>query len=100
MEGQEGNESTENGRKAEQQGENVVQFLDSMDTTILPFGFLVSNASPGGHTSTVQPKGWLELASARHSMGASRVNSALFDLKLHSAAQHCKWPNRMVNLLL
>lgn len=31
-------------------------------------------------------QGWLELASARHSMGASRVNGALLDLKLHSAA--------------
>lgn len=31
-------------------------------------------------------QGWFELASARHSMGASRINSALFDLKYHSAA--------------
>lgn len=31
-------------------------------------------------------QGWLELASARHSMGASRISSSLFDLKLHSAA--------------
>ncbi|KAM0886810.1 hypothetical protein ACQ4PT_029465 [Festuca glaucescens] len=30
--------------------------------------------------------GWLDLASARHSMGASRVSSALFDHKEQSAA--------------
>ena len=28
----------------------------------------------------------MELASARQSMGASRISSSLFDLKLHSAA--------------
>lgn len=28
----------------------------------------------------------MELASARHSMGASRINGALLDLKFHSAA--------------
>lgn len=31
-------------------------------------------------------QGWLDLASARHSMGASRVSSALFDHKEQSAA--------------
>lgn len=31
-------------------------------------------------------QGWLELASARHSMGGSRVNTALLTLKQHSAA--------------
>lgn len=31
-------------------------------------------------------QGWLELASARHSMGSSRICSSLFDLKHHSAA--------------
>lgn len=35
-------------------------------------------------TSPLQ--GWLDLASARHSMGPLRVNSALLDLKPHSAA--------------
>lgn len=28
----------------------------------------------------------MDLASARHSMGVTRVSSALFDLKSHSAA--------------
>ncbi|KAG8369288.1 hypothetical protein BUALT_Bualt15G0135800 [Buddleja alternifolia] len=36
--------------------------------------------------SSALRQGWLELASARHSMGASRVNSALFDLKSHHAS--------------
>jgi hypothetical protein len=31
-------------------------------------------------------QGWLDLASARHSMGASRVSSTLFDHKEQSAA--------------
>ncbi|KAL0912924.1 hypothetical protein M5K25_016345 [Dendrobium thyrsiflorum] len=31
-------------------------------------------------------EGWLELASARHSMGPSRLSSALLDLKVQSAA--------------
>jgi len=31
-------------------------------------------------------QGWLELASARYSMGTSRVNTSLLDLKFHSAA--------------
>lgn len=31
-------------------------------------------------------QGWLELASARHSMGASRLNTVLLDHKFHPAA--------------
>ncbi|XP_059653948.1 uncharacterized protein LOC132300746 isoform X2 [Cornus florida] len=61
----------------EQEGENnVVKFLDSMDSYLTLLDSL---------SSTLR-QGWLELASARHSMGASRINSALFDLKHHSAA--------------
>lgn len=30
-------------------------------------------------------QGWFDFASARYSMGASRVNSVLLDLKEHSA---------------
>ncbi|KAJ9673288.1 hypothetical protein PVL29_023092 [Vitis rotundifolia] len=56
--------------------ENVVTFLDSMDAYLT----LIDSLS-----STLR-QGWLELASARHSMGASRISSSLFDLKLHSAA--------------
>ena len=31
-------------------------------------------------------QGWMELAGARYSMGASRVNTALLNLQPHSAA--------------
>ncbi|KAK4600269.1 hypothetical protein RGQ29_010085 [Quercus rubra] len=66
----------------EQQGqrgseeENVVQFLDSLDSYLTLFDSL---------SSTLR-QGWLELASARHSMGVSRINGTLLDLKPHSAA--------------
>ncbi|XP_077231237.1 coiled-coil protein isoform X2 [Tasmannia lanceolata] len=56
--------------------EKVLQFLDSMDTYLTHLDSL---------SSTLR-QGWLELASARHSMGTSRISSALFDLKLHPAA--------------
>ncbi|XP_061372846.1 uncharacterized protein LOC133315267 [Gastrolobium bilobum] len=35
-------------------------------------------------------QGWIELASARHAMGASRINSSVLDLKYHSAATTLK----------
>ncbi|GMY28078.1 coiled-coil domain-containing protein 115 [Fagus crenata] len=60
----------------EEEEENVVQFMDSLDTYLTLFDSL---------SSTLR-QGWLELASARHSMGVSRINGALFDLKFHSAA--------------
>ncbi|KVI07665.1 hypothetical protein Ccrd_013970 [Cynara cardunculus var. scolymus] len=56
--------------------ENTLFFLDSVDNYLI----LIETLS-----STLR-QGWLELASARHSMGASRVNSALLNLKPHSAA--------------
>lgn len=56
--------------------DNVVQFLDSLD------GYLILLDS----LSSTLRQGWMELASARHSMGASRINGALLDMKLHSAA--------------
>ncbi|KAF3635557.1 putative 60S ribosomal protein L34-like isoform 1 [Capsicum annuum] len=55
---------------------NVLQLLDSTDSYLLLMNSLSSSLR----------QGWLELASARHSMGASRISSALFDLKSHSAA--------------
>ncbi|KAL9673547.1 hypothetical protein QQ045_029807 [Rhodiola kirilowii] len=55
--------------------DNILQFLDSVDDYLTMMGSLSSTLS----------QGWMELASARHSMGASRVSSALFDLKSHSA---------------
>ncbi|KAG2692963.1 hypothetical protein I3760_08G077500 [Carya illinoinensis] len=56
--------------------ENVVRFLDSLDSYVTLLDSL---------SSTLR-QGWLELASARQSMGASRINGALLDLKFHSAA--------------
>ncbi|XP_034674381.1 coiled-coil domain-containing protein 115 isoform X1 [Vitis riparia] len=78
MEDQDKARTSENQLEEEQldEGENVVTFLDSMDAYLT----LIDSLS-----STLR-QGWLELASARHSMGASRISSSLFDLKLHSAA--------------
>ncbi|KAJ4837698.1 hypothetical protein Tsubulata_035013 [Turnera subulata] len=56
--------------------QDVLQFLDSMDSYLALFDSL---------SSTLR-EGWFDLASARHSMGTSRVNGALLDLKPHSAA--------------
>lgn len=69
-------ESQQNPVKEDQQDCNVLRFLDSLDTYLL----LIDSLS-----STLR-QGWLELASARHSMGVSRINSALFDLKHHNAS--------------
>ncbi|XP_009785301.1 uncharacterized protein LOC107768920 [Nicotiana tabacum] len=55
---------------------NVLEFMDSTDSYLVLMNSLSSSLR----------QGWFELASARHSMGASRINSALFDLKYHSAA--------------
>ncbi|XP_057776226.1 uncharacterized protein LOC130995083 isoform X2 [Salvia miltiorrhiza] len=44
--------------------------------------------------------GWLELASARHSMGAARVSSALFNLKSHHASTTLEIDNVDVNVEL
>ncbi|PIN23321.1 hypothetical protein CDL12_03955 [Handroanthus impetiginosus] len=54
---------------------HILNFLDSMDSYLILMDSL----------SSALRQGWLELASARHSMGASRVSSALFDLKSHNA---------------
>ncbi|KAM5554829.1 hypothetical protein ABKV19_022981 [Rosa sericea] len=58
--------------------ENALQFLDSMD------GYLTLLDS----LSWTLRQGWLQLASARHSMGGSRVSSAVLDMKPHSAATY------------
>lgn len=73
--------SSENGgidsRKeiSEREG-NILSFLDSTDSYLILMDSL----------SSALREGWLELASARHSMGASRINSTLFDLKSHHAS--------------
>ncbi|XP_050215168.1 uncharacterized protein LOC126666205 isoform X2 [Mercurialis annua] len=56
--------------------DKVLQFLDSLDT------YLTLSDS----LSSTLRQGWFELTSARHSMGASRLNSVLLDLKPHPAA--------------
>ncbi|XP_058785553.1 uncharacterized protein LOC131660340 isoform X2 [Vicia villosa] len=58
----------------------ALQFMDSLHNYLT----LTDSLS-----STLR-QGWLELASARHSMGASRVNSSLLDLKFHPAATTLK----------
>lgn len=55
---------------------NVLELMDSTDNYLILMNSLSSSLR----------QGWLEMASARHSMGASRISSALFDLKSHSAA--------------
>ncbi|KAL5155013.1 hypothetical protein HKD37_19G054222 [Glycine soja] len=46
-----------------------------------------------GLKEEISTEGWFDLASARHSMGASRINSSLLDLKFHSAATTLKITN-------
>ncbi|XP_039026753.1 coiled-coil domain-containing protein 115-like [Hibiscus syriacus] len=71
----------ENGQAAEEEEEvaenaNVLQFMDSMEAYITLTHSL----------SSLLRQGWLELASARHSMGAYRVNTVLLDHTSHPAA--------------
>lgn len=70
--------------------ENVVQFLDSLDAYLILMDSL---------SSTLR-QGWMELASARYSMGASRINGALLDLKCHSATTSLNVTEHEVNATL
>lgn len=56
--------------------EEILRFMDSVDSYLLLMDSL----------SSALRQGWLDLASARHSMGTSRVSSTLFDHKEQSAA--------------
>ncbi|XP_020674938.2 uncharacterized protein LOC110094122 isoform X5 [Dendrobium catenatum] len=56
--------------------EQALLFLDSLDSYLMLLDSLSSSLR----------QGWLELASARHSMGPSRLSSTLLDLKVQSAA--------------
>uniref|UniRef100_A0A6N2LFY5 Vacuolar ATPase assembly protein VMA22 n=1 Tax=Salix viminalis TaxID=40686 RepID=A0A6N2LFY5_SALVM len=56
--------------------EDVLRFMDSTDSYLTLLDSL---------SSTLR-QGWLDLAIARQSMGASRINGALLDHKSHSAA--------------
>ncbi|PWA44367.1 hypothetical protein CTI12_AA529710 [Artemisia annua] len=57
--------------------EETLIFLDSLDHYLV----LIDSLS-----NSLLHQGWMELAGARYSMGASRVNSALLNLQPHSAA--------------
>lgn len=63
-------------KEEQQQEEHVLQFMDSLDSYLTLMDSL----------SSALRQGWLQLAAARHSMGTSRITSALFDLKTHAAA--------------
>ncbi|RLM66100.1 hypothetical protein C2845_PM16G11170 [Panicum miliaceum] len=66
----------EQGRPRGDDDEEILRFMDSVD------GYLVLMDS----LSSALRQGWLDMASARHSMGPSRVSSTLFDHKEQSAA--------------
>ncbi|KAL9238087.1 hypothetical protein vseg_012560 [Gypsophila vaccaria] len=91
-------ESQKNPRKIvelkENKDEELLKFMDSLDSYLSLINSLSSSLR----------QGWFDLASARYSMGASRVNSVLLDLKEHSASTYvevgideepqftlCKW---------
>ncbi|CAL0305900.1 unnamed protein product [Lupinus luteus] len=61
----------------------VLQFMDSLHSYLSLFDAL---------SSTLR-QGWFDLASARYSMGASRINSRLLDLNFHSASTTFKITN-------
>ncbi|XP_073135447.1 uncharacterized protein [Henckelia pumila] len=70
------NDGIESRKEISEREGNILSFLDSTDSYLMLMDSL---------SSTLR-QGWLELASARHSMGASRINSTLFDLKSHHAS--------------
>lgn len=62
--------------KDKDEEENILKFLDSLNEYVTLMDSLSSDLQ----------KGWLDLASARLSMGTSRISSVLFDLKEKPAA--------------
>ncbi|THU73538.1 hypothetical protein C4D60_Mb04t23920 [Musa balbisiana] len=63
-------------QEEEDEDGKVLRFLDSLDSYLTLLDAL---------SSTLR-QGWFELASARHSMGSSRISSVLLDQKVQSAA--------------
>ncbi|URD96495.1 Coiled-coil domain-containing protein [Musa troglodytarum] len=63
-------------QEEEDEDGTVLRFLDSLDSYLTLLDAL---------SSTLR-QGWFELASARHSMGSSRISSVLLDQKVRSAA--------------
>ncbi|XP_078442787.1 coiled-coil protein [Wolffia australiana] len=60
----------------EEKDEVFLEILDALDSYVSAISSLTSSLR----------QGWLELSSARHSMGNSRISSTLFNLKPHSSA--------------
>ncbi|KAJ1694820.1 hypothetical protein LUZ63_011518 [Rhynchospora breviuscula] len=60
----------------EEEEECILQFLDSLDAYLTLVNSLSSSLR----------EGWFDLASARQSMGHTRISSKLFDHKVHSAS--------------
>ncbi|KAG7037959.1 hypothetical protein SDJN02_01592 [Cucurbita argyrosperma subsp. argyrosperma] len=75
-------------QKRQERESILLQFLDSTDDYLNLLDAL---------SSTLR-QGWFDLASARHSMGTSRVSTALLDLKIHSAATSLRVEERDGNL--
>ncbi|XP_047323372.1 uncharacterized protein LOC124927072 [Impatiens glandulifera] len=60
----------------EARDQNILKFLDSTDSYLTLYDSL----------SSILRQGWMELASARYSMGPLRINSALFNHNDQTAA--------------
>ncbi|KAL1309208.1 hypothetical protein HN51_051901 [Arachis hypogaea] len=58
----------------------VLQFMDSLNSYL----------SLSHSLSSTLGQAWMELASARHSMGTARINTSLLDLKFHPASTTLK----------
>uniref|UniRef100_A0A0D9W709 Vacuolar ATPase assembly protein VMA22 n=1 Tax=Leersia perrieri TaxID=77586 RepID=A0A0D9W709_9ORYZ len=80
VEAEEVDEASEGGRRLGRDDadddDEILRFMDSVDGYLLLMDSL----------SSALRQGWFDLASARHSMGTSRVSSTLFDHKEQSAA--------------
>ncbi|GAU22053.1 hypothetical protein TSUD_309570 [Trifolium subterraneum] len=75
----------------EERKEGSVFVKDDEDKLALQFMDSLHNYLSLTHSlSSALRQGWLELASAKHSMGTSRVNTSVLDLKCHSAATTLK----------
>ncbi|KAK3142110.1 hypothetical protein QOZ80_4BG0342340 [Eleusine coracana subsp. coracana] len=66
----------EEGRARGDDDEEILRFMDSVDDYLVLMDSLSSSLR----------QGWLDLASARHSMGPSRVSSTLFNHKEQTAS--------------
>ncbi|RWW87450.1 hypothetical protein BHE74_00003724, partial [Ensete ventricosum] len=85
------------GQEEEDEDGKVLRFLDSLDTYLTLLDSLSSTLrqelsacdlclSIPSREDIYWLQGWFEVASARHSMGSSRISSVLLDQKVQSAA--------------